>query len=58
MRDEMIELPGGRKVRRFIPYPQNVNDGTPRCIACGQIDDEPWHDMETCLAIRQLGAKP
>ena len=41
----------GCELRRFIPYPGPVNDGTPRCIRCGQIDDEPYHDMDLCQLV-------
>jgi ribosomal protein S14 len=47
MKHEMIEI-GGRRYRKFIPYPGPVNDGTSRCISCGQIDESPYHDMELC----------
>lgn len=40
----------GKRVLRIIPYPGPVSDGTPRCIQCGQIDDDPWHDSEICAA--------
>ena len=43
---------GDREYRRFITYPTVIRDGTYRCIACGQIDDDPHHDMEICLAVR------
>jgi hypothetical protein len=45
---DTIEI-NGRTYRRFIPHPQVVDDGTVRCIFCGQIDDDPWHDMKLCL---------
>lgn len=42
---------GGRKYRRFLD-PRGVqhpfDDGTLRCIRCGQIDDEPYHDSDLC----------
>jgi hypothetical protein len=48
---------GGRNFRRIIAHPKPVNDGTCRCIQCGQIDDEPWHDSEICAeAGRSLRA--
>ncbi len=53
---------GGRKFRRFIPFPGQINDGTCRCIACGQIDEPEYHIAEACrdaadamLAHRQKG---
>lgn len=39
---------GGREYSRFIKWPKLVRDGTCRCIQCGQIDEEPWHDSELC----------
>lgn len=36
----------GREYRKFIRYPSAVSDGTCRCITCGQIDEQPWHDDE------------
>nr|WP_278374558.1 hypothetical protein [Brucella anthropi] len=42
----------GRRYRKFIHFPEEVTDGTLRCIACGQIEDEPWHDEEICKAER------
>lgn len=38
---------GGKQYSKFIPYPKAVRDGTVRCISCGQIDEEPYH--EACL---------
>ena len=43
----------GRRYRKFIHFPEEVTDGTLRCIACGQIDDEPWHDPDICEAERK-----
>lgn len=45
---EKIDI-GGRAYQRLIPYPATVSDGTLRCIRCGQIDEEPWHDRELCV---------
>lgn len=42
----------GREYRKFIRYPKPVNDGTCRCIMCGQIDEQPWHDAEICQEER------
>ena len=39
---------GSREYVQFIPYPQSVRDGTVRCIACGQIDEAPYHDNALC----------
>ena len=47
-RVEKIRLPGGQIVSKFILFPKMVRDGTLRCIACGQIDDEPYHDAAFC----------
>lgn len=40
----------GKLYRKFIPYPEEINDGTFRCIRCGQIDEEEFHDQEICVA--------
>lgn len=40
---------GHRTVRRFIPYPMQVRDGTYRCIRCGQIDEPDFHNREACI---------
>ena len=40
---------GNAILRRFIPYPQTVDDGTVRCIRCGQIDEDDFHDAALCL---------
>ena len=45
-----IEI-GSRRFKRFIVHPLGPRDGTLRCIACGQIDDEPWHEREYCPAL-------
>jgi hypothetical protein len=47
MSNERIQI-GRKTYRKFIPYPEEVRDGTVRCISCGQIDDEPWHDAALC----------
>ncbi len=41
---------GRRSYKRLIPYPNTVDDGTSRCIRCGQIDEPEWHDHEMCVA--------
>lgn len=41
---------GRRRVRRFIHHPKPVNDGTVRCLACGQIDEPGYHDVALCPA--------
>ena len=57
MLSEPLQPPGemvdyfGRQVRRFVSYPEPVTDGTIRCGVCGQLDDESFHDEETCIAV-------
>ena len=51
-----IEI-GGRTYRKFIPYPRPVNDGTCRCIQCGQIDELEYHDSELCAAALRARAQ-
>lgn len=41
---------GRRTYRKFIPYPQEVKDGTARCFVCGQIDEPDYHDAALCPA--------
>lgn len=41
---------GRRSVKRFLSMGAK-DDGTLRCIACGQIDEEPWHEPDLCFAI-------
>lgn len=48
-RPEMIEI-DGRPYRKFIHFPGPVDDGTFRCIRCGQIDEEEFHDDALCKA--------
>jgi hypothetical protein len=45
--DDTIQV-GGKAYLRFHPLHKKVKDGTLRCFACGQIDDEPWHDAAYC----------
>ncbi len=40
----------GKLYRKFIPFPEEITDGTLRCIRCGQIDEEEFHDQEICIA--------
>lgn len=40
----------GRAYRKFIAFPGPVDDGTLRCISCGQIDEEEFHDPAFCPA--------
>jgi hypothetical protein len=42
---EFVDV-GGRSVRRFIPHSMTVDDGTVRCIGCGQIDEDGYHDLD------------
>jgi hypothetical protein len=46
---------GGREIARFLRM-NDRDDGTLRCIACGQIDDEPWHKPSLCFGLAGLGA--
>ncbi|WP_309628769.1 hypothetical protein [Brevundimonas sp.] len=46
---------GNRRVQRFVTPPQEVRDGTVRCIACGQVDEAPYHDNALCPATRPHG---
>lgn len=39
----------GRRYQKFIRYPAEVIDGTLRCIRCGQIDEEPFHEQAACI---------
>lgn len=48
---ETIPVPGRFGTRRFIFYPASVTDGTLRCIGCGQIDEDGYHDMELHEAV-------
>lgn len=41
----------GRKVVRFMNVDETFDDGTVRCISCGQVDDDPWHKPEMCFAV-------
>ena len=44
----------GRAYERFIQYPRDINDGTLRCISCGQIDEEEYHDDRHCPMIQAI----
>ena len=44
---------GRREYSRFIPFPKAVRDGTYRCIACGQIDEEEYHTLTCAEAIER-----
>lgn len=47
--DPTIELPSGRRVKQFIMPPRPVKDRTIRCVFCGQIDEQPFHDETLCI---------
>lgn len=46
--EQMIDI-DGRQYRKFIRFPEEVDDGTLRCIRCGQIDEEEFHDDDLCV---------
>jgi hypothetical protein len=46
-REDTIDI-GGKEVLRFHPLSKKVRDGTPRCVACGQIDETEWHQSKWC----------
>ncbi|NTA58557.1 hypothetical protein G6L32_07920 [Agrobacterium tumefaciens] len=48
----------GKLYRKFIPYPEEINDGTFRCIRCGQIDEEEFHDHDICVAAFDASPLP
>lgn len=48
--DDRIDV-GGVSVLRFHPLNRKVKDGTPRCIACGQIDEDGYHEAEFCPGV-------
>lgn len=50
---QRIPVPVARLVRRMIHHPDTIADGTYRCWACGQIDDEPYHQAHVCRAARR-----
>lgn len=41
----------GQVFRRFIKWPEEITDGTPRCFVCGQIDDPQYHEADLCPAM-------
>lgn len=49
-KEQYVEV-DGVQYRKFILYPEPVNDGTSRCISCGQIDDERYHDDAFCSGM-------
>lgn len=53
---ERIRLGPSAIVKRFIPYPGPVKDGTLRCIGCGQIDENGWHNRQLCQSITSATA--
>jgi hypothetical protein len=46
---------GGQIFNRFIRYPNPIEDGTLRCIQCGQLDEGGFHDMDLCIASYAAG---
>lgn len=44
----------GRAYEKFIRWPRPVNDGTVRCIACGQIDEAEYHEDRFCSLTRAI----
>lgn len=53
MRNSETVRINGRLYRKFISFPEEVTDGTLRCIRCGQIDEEEHHDNDICVAAFQ-----
>lgn len=45
--DETITI-GNREVLRFHPLHKRIRDKIPRCIACGQIDEDGYHEAKFC----------
>lgn len=43
-----------KQVRRIIEWPAPVNDGTCRCMCCGQIDEDFAQDADYCRGVRSL----
>lgn len=50
MKDVMI-IANGLPVLKFHPTHKRIKDGTPRCIACGQIDEPEIHEAIYCPAM-------
>lgn len=48
-KDDTITV-GGRTVLRFFPTHKKIKDGIVRCFACGQIDEDGYHDRAYCPA--------
>lgn len=38
----------GREFLKFHPTYKRIKDGTPRCISCGQIDEDGIHEAKFC----------
>jgi|GEM_PF-3420832 len=53
MRESETVRINGRLYRKFIRFPEEITDGTLRCIRCGQIDEEEYHDQDICVAAFQ-----
>lgn len=49
---------GGLRYRKFVPYPEPIEDGTIRCIFCGQIDEPVYHDDRLCPACTVQTKEP
>jgi hypothetical protein len=45
--DDKIKV-GSREVLRFHPTHKRIKDNIPRCISCGQIDEDGWHEAAYC----------
>lgn len=41
---------GSSEVLRFFPTHKRIKDGIVRCFACGQIDEDGYHDRAYCPA--------
>lgn len=50
---EKIKI-GSQTYRKFICYPEEVDDGTLRCIRCGQIDEPEYHDDSLCKSPKRV----
>lgn len=47
---DLIDI-GGREVIRFHPTHKRIKDNVPRCIACGQVDEDGFHDARWCAGM-------
>lgn len=55
-KEETIKI-DGRSYRKFIRHPEEITDGTLRCISCGQIDEDEYHDDDLCPGINPEPSK-